>query len=204
MPLFFLSVQMHRLMVAEEEFKELKMARITRRLDKGKKGERSATLAALCPAARQAPGSSSSSSSRDSGEEQLDSRLVLGSSSGSGSGGRSSSSSSSSGEEERWGLGAAAAAEDAAVALVGSLDLYAVRALNGEVLIGNSQNAAYLANVCTAGAARRRGVGQALLQEARRLALTWGACPIPGGASALLLQLLPLLPLACCWAGGLG
>jgi GNAT superfamily N-acetyltransferase len=194
---------MHRLMVAEEEFKELKMARINRRLDKGKKGERSATLAALCPAAWQAPGSSSSSNGSDSssGEEQLDSRLVLGS--GSGGRSRSSSSSSSSGEEEeRWGLGVAAAAEDAAVALVGSLDLYAVRALNGEVLIGNSQNAAYLANVCTAGAARRRGVGQALLQEARRLALTWGACHIPPGeplhCCCCCCCAAALLRLACC------
>lgn len=58
--------------------------------------------------------------------------------------------------------------------LVGSLDLYAVRAMPGEVLIGASTNAAYLANVCTAPAARRRGVGRVLVRAAREQARRWG------------------------------
>lgn len=58
--------------------------------------------------------------------------------------------------------------------LVGTLDLYAVRAVQGEVLIGNSNNAAYLANVCVADTARRQGVGGALIQAARQVAKTWG------------------------------
>ncbi|KAH7616053.1 hypothetical protein Ndes2526B_g09366 [Nannochloris sp. 'desiccata'] len=58
--------------------------------------------------------------------------------------------------------------------LVGTLDLHAVRAMPDEVLIGSCSNAAYLANVCTAPAARRRGVGENLLQEARNLATNWG------------------------------
>jgi ribosomal protein S18 acetylase RimI-like enzyme len=58
--------------------------------------------------------------------------------------------------------------------LVGSLDLYAVRAMPGEVLIGASTNAAYLANVCTAPAARRRGVGGELVRAAREQARRWG------------------------------
>jgi len=57
---------------------------------------------------------------------------------------------------------------------VGTLDLHAVRAMPGEVLIGSCDNAAYLANVCTADAARRRGVGEQLLQVARELAKSWG------------------------------
>lgn len=60
------------------------------------------------------------------------------------------------------------------VALVGTLDVHAVRALPGEVLIGNSQNAAYLANVCSSAAARRRRVGLALINAARAQAKAWG------------------------------
>ena len=39
---------------------------------------------------------------------------------------------------------------------------------------GNSDNAAYLANVCVAQCARRRGVGGALLEAARQQARAWG------------------------------
>jgi ribosomal protein S18 acetylase RimI-like enzyme len=58
--------------------------------------------------------------------------------------------------------------------LAGTLDLHAARALPGEALIGGAANAAYLANVCAARSARRRGVGEALLREARALARAWG------------------------------
>ena len=54
--------------------------------------------------------------------------------------------------------------------VVGSLDIHFARALAGEYLIGDSEHAAYLANVCTASAARRRGVGVLLLEHAKRLA----------------------------------
>ncbi len=47
-----------------------------------------------------------------------------------------------------------------AVAVVGTLDVHAVRAMPDEVLIGGVENAAYLANVCVADVARRRRVGQ--------------------------------------------
>ena len=60
-------------------------------------------------------------------------------------------------------------------AVVGSLDVVAVRALADEVLIGNSRNPAYLANVCVADEARRRRVGSALIEGARRTARQWGA-----------------------------
>lgn len=59
------------------------------------------------------------------------------------------------------------------MAVVGSLDIHAARALPGEVLVGSSDNAAYLANVCTASAARRRGVATALLSRAREIAHMW-------------------------------
>lgn len=39
---------------------------------------------------------------------------------------------------------------------------------------GNSDNAAYLANVCVAQSARRQGVGGALMEAARQRARTWG------------------------------
>lgn len=59
--------------------------------------------------------------------------------------------------------------------LVGTLDVHAVRALPGESLIGDCTNAAYLANVCSAPCARRRGVGGLLIDAARQLAREWGA-----------------------------
>ena len=61
--------------------------------------------------------------------------------------------------------------------MVGSLDVVAVRALADEVLIGNSRNPAYLANVCVADEARRRRVGSALIEAARQTAREWGAAP---------------------------
>lgn len=39
---------------------------------------------------------------------------------------------------------------------------------------GNSDNAAYLANVCVAQSARRRGVGGMLIEAARQQARAWG------------------------------
>ena len=42
------------------------------------------------------------------------------------------------------------------------------------IFAGNSDNAAYLANVCVADQARRRGVGKALVQAARCRARQWG------------------------------
>ena len=54
--------------------------------------------------------------------------------------------------------------------VVGSSDVHFARALAGEFLIGDADHAAYLANVCTAEAARRRGVGVLLLESARELA----------------------------------
>ncbi|KAL3143216.1 hypothetical protein ABBQ38_002070 [Trebouxia sp. C0009 RCD-2024] len=62
--------------------------------------------------------------------------------------------------------------------VLGTLDLYAVRALDGEVLIGNSDNAAYLANVCVAQSARRRGVGGMLIEAARQQARAWGVAAL--------------------------
>lgn len=59
--------------------------------------------------------------------------------------------------------------------VVGSLDVHFARALEGEFLIGDSEHAAYLANVCTATAARRRGVGLTLLERAKALASARGA-----------------------------
>ncbi|GAQ90107.1 hypothetical protein KFL_006010030 [Klebsormidium nitens] len=60
------------------------------------------------------------------------------------------------------------------LALVGSLDVCATRAVEGQVLIGATLNAAYLSNVCVSEAARRRSVGRSLLNEARRRAHEWG------------------------------
>ena len=59
--------------------------------------------------------------------------------------------------------------------VVGSLDVHFARALAGEFLIADAEHAAYLANVCTAEAARRRGVGVALLEAARDLGRRRGA-----------------------------
>jgi len=59
------------------------------------------------------------------------------------------------------------------LAVVGTLDVHASRALAGEVLIASCSNAAYLANVCTAPQARRRGVGEAMVRQAIEIARSW-------------------------------
>ena len=177
-------------MVAEEEYKLLKLARINRRLD-AQKGidsqERSSCLVALYPADQLAGGS-------EDGSEPLDHRLLVdgslgSSSSSSGGGGGNGGGNGGLGRHSSPVRGAAAAQAGGPapgqLAVVGTLDLHAVRALPGEVLIGNSQNAAYLANVCSANAARRRGVGAALLQAARKLAVRWGACSWAGSRTVV-------------------
>ncbi|CAL8463977.1 g3512 [Coccomyxa elongata] len=58
-------------------------------------------------------------------------------------------------------------------ALLGTLDLYAIRAMPGEVLIGDCSNPAYLANVCVTKAAQRQGVGRKLIHSAVDLANQW-------------------------------
>ncbi|KAL4451228.1 hypothetical protein ABPG77_009300 [Micractinium sp. CCAP 211/92] len=158
------AAQVHRTMVAEEEVKALKAARMARRLgDAATSGERTTCLVALCPAAvlQAADG------------QPLDEQLVVQSG---GSSGSSAATLAAGGMRERAAAAALAAAEAAGepLAVVGTLDLYAARAMPGEVLIGDSRNAAYLANVCTAPQARRRGVGNALLAAARELAVSWG------------------------------
>lgn len=60
-------------------------------------------------------------------------------------------------------------------AVVGTLDVVSVKAVKGEALIGASAAPAYMANVCAAPCARRRGVGAALLAAARATATSWGA-----------------------------
>ena len=59
------------------------------------------------------------------------------------------------------------------MALVGTLDLVAARSVEGERLLGGGLAPAYLANVCVAPSGRRRGVGAAMLSEARKLARSW-------------------------------
>lgn len=133
----------HQMMIAEEELKALKAARLARilasasgyRADTDENRERSACLIAVCDVDALGDGVRAASH---------DDRLVL----------------SDDGESQMM--------------LVGTLDVHAVRALQGEVLIGSCKNPAYLANVCTAPVARRRGVGEALLQAARCLAKDWG------------------------------
>ncbi|EIE18955.1 hypothetical protein COCSUDRAFT_49126 [Coccomyxa subellipsoidea C-169] len=73
-------------------------------------------------------------------------------------------------EESPSSLGLQAIGEEA---VVGTLDLYAIRAMPGEVLIGDCSNPAYLANVCVAKAAQRQGVGRELIHNAVDLANQW-------------------------------
>lgn len=134
-------LQIHQMMIAEEEFKALKAARLNRILSEnssraeGESLEKSACIIALCPACELGL------TSQDA--EGVDERLNL------------------TDDGETWQV------------LVGTLDLHAVRAMPDELLIGSCSNAAYLANVCTAPVARRRGVGEALLRAARNLAKEW-------------------------------
>lgn len=115
--------------------------------------ERAAALVALAPADTVYYSSSSSSeSSSDPQAVERDDDLVIH------SGDPSSSSSSSSSD----------------LAVVGTLDVVAARAVDGEVLLGGGASPAYLANVCVSAAGRRRGVGAALISTARSLARSWG------------------------------
>ncbi|KAK9816463.1 hypothetical protein WJX72_000602 [[Myrmecia] bisecta] len=59
-------------------------------------------------------------------------------------------------------------------AVVGSMDLWATRALPDEYLRGSRQNPAYIANMCVAAEARRRQVGGVMLEAARSTARAWG------------------------------
>jgi GNAT superfamily N-acetyltransferase len=145
-------------MIAEQEFEALKLDALNRTLGKLPDCQRSSSLLAVCSADEFA-------GRIGDNRGELEPELVIPGSA------ESSSSSSSSSMGSRTADGLQAAPQ---LAVVGTLDLYAVRALPGEVLIGNSQNPAYLANVCTASAARRRGVGQVLLEAGRRLAIEWG------------------------------
>jgi len=54
--------------------------------------------------------------------------------------------------------------------VVGTLDVVVARALESEFLIGDVKHAAYVANMCTADVARRRGVAAALVSTARSAA----------------------------------
>ncbi|KAI3430639.1 hypothetical protein D9Q98_005232 [Chlorella vulgaris] len=150
------AAHVHRTMIAEQEFEALKLDALNRTLGKLPDCQRSSSLLAVCSADEFA-------GRIGDNRGELEPELVI-----PGSAESSSSSSSSMGSRTADGLQAAPQ-----LAVVGTLDLYAVRALPGEVLIGNSQNPAYLANVCTASAARRRGVGQVLLEAGRRLAIEW-------------------------------
>jgi GNAT superfamily N-acetyltransferase len=58
--------------------------------------------------------------------------------------------------------------------LVGTLDVTRAPSLPGEVLIARCTNAAYMHNVCTDPAVRRRGVGKALVQAAIQNAREFG------------------------------
>ncbi|CAD7697814.1 unnamed protein product [Ostreobium quekettii] len=60
--------------------------------------------------------------------------------------------------------------DDGRMVVLGTLDVVVARALQGQALIGNAHSAAYLANVCVSSSARRRGVGQKLVDEAVQIA----------------------------------
>ena len=62
-------------------------------------------------------------------------------------------------------------------AVVGTLDVAAARAVPGEALVGQQEDAAYMLNVCAAPAVRRRGVGQAMVAAAVDTAADIGAAP---------------------------
>lgn len=63
-----------------------------------------------------------------------------------------------------------------AEALVGTLDVLTSTRSPAEVLIGKQRSAVYMMNVCTAEAARRRGVGQRLVDAAVQFARDAGGC----------------------------
>lgn len=127
----------HRMMVAEEELKALKAARLAQSLDKQEQERSACIIVVALVQDLVAVGLS---------PEQIDGdgRLYL---------------SSKTGGNEKI--------------VIGTLDVHGVRALPGEVLIGSSTNAAYLANVCAAPCVRRLGVGKTLLGAARVKAREW-------------------------------
>ncbi|GMH34092.1 hypothetical protein BSKO_01926 [Bryopsis sp. KO-2023] len=54
--------------------------------------------------------------------------------------------------------------------IIGTLDVVVAKAVDGQVLIGNTYCPAYLANVCVGDVVRRCGVGHLLIDAARRFA----------------------------------
>lgn len=87
-------------------------------------------------------------------------------------------------------------------AVVGTLDVAYARArgaggVPGEDLVGDVRSAAYMANVCAAPPARRRGVGARLLAAARGAAVAWGA-------DALYVHALAVNEVAARFYGGAG
>lgn len=126
-------VQIHQMMIAEEESKALRACRLEQKL--GSNNESSSnkfcSIIVVC--------------NKEELEEFDDENLVI---------------SDEGGETQ--------------LAVVGTLDIHASRALAGEVLIASCSNAAYLANVCTAPQARRRGVGEAMVRQAIEIARSWG------------------------------
>jgi ribosomal protein S18 acetylase RimI-like enzyme len=94
-------------------------------------------------------------------------------------------------------LGPDPACGGAAVAVVGTLDVAYARAVAGEDLVGDAPSAAYMANVCAAPPARRRGIGARLLAAARGAALAWGV-------DALYVHALAVNEVAARFYGGAG
>ena len=94
-------------------------------------------------------------------------------------------------------LGPDPACGGAPVAVVGTLDVAFARAVAGEDLVGDARAAAYMANVCAAPPARRRGVGAALLAAARGAARRWGV-------DALYVHALAVNEVAARFYGGAG
>ena len=149
------------MMVAEEELKALKAARLNRVLAENSNTnlvdepglERSACLIALLPPNQLATEEAIS-------EAEADEKLLL------------------TDDGDTWQT------------LVGTLDVHAVRAMPDETLIGNCENAAYLANVCTNPLARRRGVGEVCFLHNSNLFMSFSL-------SDLTVHVIDI----CCYAG---
>jgi ribosomal protein S18 acetylase RimI-like enzyme len=196
-------VQLHQRTKADEEFTALKQQQLEQRM--GRAGCRFAPLVAVCGAgevpgiredlvlpppettlcggtgASAAVSPPAAAASEDS--EAALTALLLGLGSGAAPSAVETVSASAPVVEPAGIDGPCSAPAADAEAVVATLDLYNVRALADEVLIGNSSNAAYLANVCVAPQARRRGAGTALLEAARQMARDWGA---PSGVPELM------------------
>ena len=67
---------------------------------------------------------------------------------------------------------------------MGSLDVTLARSIPDEALISRADRAAYMLNVCTAPAARRRGVGRAMVHAAVAAADDFGAFAATGAVHA--------------------